>query len=46
MFIPKWAIGCIGIWLILINYTEAKEGLSAIMQDIGLNPGVIVTLEH
>lgn len=36
MFIPKPIIIAVGIWLFVINYSEAKNGLQIILQDLGL----------
>lgn len=34
MFIPKWVIISVGLYMALVNYTEAKHGLAAIVHDL------------
>ena len=36
MYIPKWVLIPVGLLLFVINYSEAKLGLAAILRDLGL----------
>lgn len=38
MFIPKWVLIPMGFLIFVINYSEAKMGLVAILHDLGVVP--------